>query len=375
MIRTFYHSLNLHFAVLLLALVIFTNSAPAMAAAVNSPAPDLKKTGSLTIAVVIAQQQADGSSWDIGEGADLVLCGVKGCYVSQGLEKPAIYYENSLGPRVLDKAGACRDSVKCVFRGVDPAKLISAEDPLIFLLDVDYISHTPFEKFKIAALQPCRSDGAVIACEGGVHRQAFSLWAMPEAVAEQGGKAGLDYVLFKGLLSQRSYVLTAALGDIRQAVRADAAAFYKLLFDLSVPPSCLSKPAFLSEVFYVTGLADASQRRAEPLLQDMLGRVELARLEGIVQQSPAVYWAFRDIARQLHLFATATAAEYQKPVEGLYLKVSEKAATEAGPSAVQGASLVYGWEVRSRARTGLSICGVNVSLDKGAKDPAAEVKP
>jgi hypothetical protein len=162
-------------------------------------------------------------------------------------------------------------------------------------------------------------------------------------------------VLYKGLLNARFKALTAEIGLIRAAVQKDTAAFYKLLFNLEVPKSCLAKPDFLSEVFFVTGLADARQRRAEAILKDLLGHVELERLEGIVQNSPAVFWAFRDIARQLGEFARAEQAVYEKDLEALYIKKNEK----NGQS--RSAALLYGWQVEGRAKAGLSICGIKVS--------------
>lgn len=318
-----------------------------------------------TIAAVIMPQQADGSSWDFGEGADLVLCGVKGCYVSNGLEKAATFYEGGVGPRIMEKAGACRDAVKCVFRGVDLALLTSADAPDIYLMDVDYVSHTKLEELPELPSAACTVKGVTIACEQGVHKQAFSLWAMDETVAEAGGRVGLDHVLFRGILNQRSKALTAEIGLLRLAVKRDAALFYKRLFDIEVPDACLEKPEFLSEIFYVAGLADAKQRRAEALLQDLLGRVELSRLEGLVQNTPAVFWAFRDIARQLGLFAAAPRAQLEAERQGLYLtKLNDEAAE----------TLIYGLDVQTRARAGLAVCGVEVSLEKsgeGVKSPPA----
>lgn len=351
----FMRNLILHLSFLMPLLGLFITAAP-VAMAGSKP---------LTIAAVIMPQQADGSSWDIGEGADLVLCGVKGCYVSNGLEKAATFYEGGVGPRILEKAGACRDVVKCVFRGVELAVLTSLDAPAIYLMDVDYVSHTKLEELRDLPSAACAVKGVTIACEQGVHKQAFSLWVMDEAVAEAGGRVGLDHVLFRGILNQRSKALTAEIGALRLAVKRDAALFYKRLFDIAVPEACLEKPEFLSEIFYVTGLADAKQRRAEALLQDLLGRVELARLEGLVQNTPAVFWAFRDIARQLGLFAAAPRAQLEAERQGLYLTKLNDEATE---------TLIYGWDVQTRARAGLADCGVEVSLEKsgeGVKSPPA----
>lgn len=342
-----------------LALWLF---AGAMATAVSAADTDKGATraGLLTIAVVINPVKSDGSAWDIGKGADIVLCGVKGCYVSNGLTEAATFYEGSRGPWVLNKAGACRDAVKCVFRGVDLDKLRSMDDRSIQPMDVDYVSHNYLEKALIDDVPACTASGAAIECERGYHKRSYSLWAMAEPVAEKGGKAGLDHVLFKGILSQRVTALTSELGDLRVQVQGDVARFYKLIFGVDVPASCSSDPAFLTEAFYVTGLADASQRRAEFVLKDLLGNVPVARLEGLVRQTPAIFWAYRDIARQLHSYAHAGAALYEEEAEGIFLR---DAADAADDTAAGGKTLVYGWKARGRARSGLSACGVEVSLD------------
>ena len=78
----------------------------------SSPEP-LPKDESVkhTVAVVVMPRQQVGSSWDVGAGADIVLCGAAGCYVSNGLEKAATFYEGSSGLLLIKKAGVCSRSV------------------------------------------------------------------------------------------------------------------------------------------------------------------------------------------------------------------------------------------------------------------------
>jgi len=372
--KQFFKKISL--AILAAGLVAALNASSLLAVEAGEDSKGAAEAELLTIAVVINPVQADGSAWDIGAGADIVLCGVKGCYVSNGLTEAATFYEGSRGPWVLSKAGACRDAVKCVFRGVDLDKLRSDKDRSIQPMDVDYVSHNYLEKVQIKEAPACEVKGAAIDCERGFHKRSYSLWAMAEKVAVKGGKAGLDHVLFKGILSQRVAALTGEIGMLRSQVQKDVARFYKLIFDVDVPASCGADPAFLTEAFYVTGLADASQRRAEFVLKDLLGNVPVARLEGLVRRTPEIFWAYRDITQQLGRFAGAKRALYEEEAEGIFLRDGEPAA-ESGPDTVAdnrpadaGKTLVYGWKARGRARSGLSACGVEVSLEseRGADD-------
>ena len=303
----------------------------------------------LTVAVVVMPRQADGSKWDVGFGADLVLCGVRGCYVSQGLETPAVFYPGGSGLRLLKKAGACRDRLKCVFRGVDVGKLVTKSDSLVQIVDVDYLSHQYLSKFDLRARFQCRADGALLSCQAGVHQRSFSLWAITEAVAGQAGRAGLDHALFKGLMHQRPAALLADLKGLRVDIKTSVRAFYKLTAAVDVPPRCLERPAFLTETFYVLGLADAKERRAEALIRDFVGQRPVAQLRGIVESSPQLYWAFRDLVRQLNAFSLAKTSVYDKDSSELRL------IKNGGDD-----QLIFGWHVAARGRALLQSCGVLV---------------
>lgn len=298
-----------------------------------------QKTTNMTIAVVINRLQADGSTWDIGFGADLILCGVRGCYVSGGLEEPAVFYEGTGAFRLLKKAGQCRDVLKCVFRSVDLKKLVSDEDRSLQMVDVDYVTHTYLGKFTVEKPFACALTGVLVGCKQGVHGRLFSLWAIDESLAKTSGKVGLDYVLFKGITAQRVEVLTARIADIRKEIRVSAGNFFKLVLDRPVPDKCLQQIDFLSEGFYVAGLADASQRRAELIIKDFVGAKSIERLKAIVQQSPQIYWAFLDIARQYQQFSRANTGLLRDGFTGVRLVNGES----------RGDVLEYGWEVQSRA--------------------------
>lgn len=327
---------------------------PLFAADSEAPASELSKSSALvTVAVVLMGQQADGSSWDMSGEADIVLCGEKGCYVSNGLTKDATYYKNSHGPILWNKAGSCRDTLKCVFRGVDPKVLSDKVGIWVQPVDVDYWSHTPLEKQYVTkgngSAPSCSASGGSIICYRGIHRRGYSLWLMDEQVAVKGGKGGLDNVLFKGLLSQRVDALASELMVVRQKLMEKVPQFYGLLFKTQFPQSCTGTAAFLTESFYVTGLADASQRRAEFVLKKLVGGGDLLEMKSLIRRTPEIYWAFLDIAGQLLKFSSAQRAVYEEKAEALFLR-DQGGVTE----------LVYGWQAQARARSVAGTCGIEI---------------
>ena len=312
----------------------------------QSPSPSDFKNQKITVVVLVTPLQADGSAWDVGAGADIVLCGARGCYVSQGLEQEAQFYDGSGAFRLIKKAGPCRDALACVFRGVELDKVISEQDPFLQLVDVDYVSHTYMDKFAIKQPLSCQLNGAVLSCAKGVHKRTFSMWAIDEAIAKKGGKAALDQVLFKGLMTQRVSALVEDLERLRGQLEVSAVKFYKLVVGQDVPAACLDGSDFISETFYIMGLADAKQRRAEHVIKDFVGAKPVDALTGTVQRSPQLYWAFLDIANQFKAFAGAKTAQLDKDVEGLRLYESEDGM----------ALLKFDWRVQARARALLEAC-------------------
>lgn len=158
-----------------------------------------------------------------------------------------------------------------------------------------------------------------------------------------------------GLLSQRVDALASELMVIRQRLREKVPHFYSLLFNKELPSSCTGTSAFLTESFYVTGLADASQRRAEFVLKKLVGGGDLLEMKSLIRRTPEIYWAFLDIAGQLMKFSAAQSALYEEKAEALFIREKDGAS-----------ELVYGWQARARARSVAGECGVKiVSKDPG----------
>ena len=78
--------------------------------------------------------------------ADPVLCVLEGCYVSTGTDRPAVFmpgrkalsFANTWGAR----AGACRDSLGCVFRGIELGSLPGYLQPV----DLHVLKHRSEER-------------------------------------------------------------------------------------------------------------------------------------------------------------------------------------------------------------------------------------
>lgn len=349
----------------------------------SNPEPLLKdESVKHTVAVVVMPRQQDGASWDVGAGADIVLCGAAGCYVGNGLEKPATFYEGSSGLLLIKKAGACRDSLSCVFRDIDLSKLTTETNKIIEPVDVDYVSHSymggvpvqtgsmPNDVPAFLKLDNCSLKRPVIACQVGVHERNYSLWAMPEKLAQTGGRDALDAVLFKGLLFQRADFTAKNLIKQRELVRGAVFNFYSKMFAQSPDvkldglKQCLANDHFLTETFFVLGLADATERKAESLILDLVGQLPNDKIRGFIQRTPQFYWAFLDLVSQLKVFSSAEHYSQEPDRVGVLLRVKEVDDTEQASSEgqkkkkkpIKSNELLYGWQVKARAKAALSLC-------------------
>ncbi len=322
-----------------------------VAALVLSPVQGF--AGGVTITAVVMAEKENGSAWDIGEGADIILCGAAGCYVSNGLEQAATFYEGRGAFRLIKKAGACRDSLKCVFRNVDLEKLQGDKSYNLQLVDVDYVSHNYMALAEVRDHSNCSVNSARLECGRGVHKRDYSLWVIDETIAKTAGKAGLDYALFKGVQAQRVGELTKQLSNKRAELKSWISQFYKLLLKRELPKRCEQDTSFISETFYVMGLADASKRRAEYILKQLIGHQPVSDLAGLIRNKPQLYWAFLDVAKQFQTFASADESERRDDI--IELKVET----------VEGRDkLVYGWKVAARAKAAFEACAVVAEASK-----------
>jgi hypothetical protein len=132
------------------------------------------------------------------ETADPILCLPDGCYVSQGAEQPARFLP---GRRALglantwgERAGACRTSLGCVFRDVDLGRLPGYLQPV----DLHILKHDRRRGQMINADSTCDLERGRLLCQGGLLREDYALWIVPENLAAAAGPSALERALLEG---------------------------------------------------------------------------------------------------------------------------------------------------------------------------------
>ena len=144
--------------------------------------------------------------------ADPILCTLEGCYVSAGADRPAGFmpgrralgFGNTWGAR----AGACRQRLGCVFRGIDLGDLRGYLQPV----DLHILRHDRRRPHQIAGDSACRADGGRLVCGRGIYAEDYAMWIVPERVAEAAGPAALERAVAEGLNGPRSADIFPLLG-------------------------------------------------------------------------------------------------------------------------------------------------------------------
>ena len=135
--------------------------------------------------------------------ADPVLCTTDGCYVSNGADIPARFMPrrralgvgNTLGAR----AGACRQSLSCVFRDV------AFEYPaLLQPVDLHVLKHDRRRPQRVITDSDCRLAAGRLTCSRGIYAEDYVLWIVPERLAAMAGPEALERALRDGLSYSRS---------------------------------------------------------------------------------------------------------------------------------------------------------------------------
>ena len=136
--------------------------------------------------------------------ADPVLCTHEGCYVSAGADRPAAFlparralgFRNTWGAR----AGACRNVLGCVFRGIDLGNLPGYLQPV----DLHIFKHDRRVGHAILSDSDCRTEAGRLSCRHGIDADDYTMWIVPETLAATAGPAALQRALTDGLNAPRS---------------------------------------------------------------------------------------------------------------------------------------------------------------------------
>lgn len=134
--------------------------------------------------------------------ADPVLCGRRHCYMSLGFEKKAQRMARgaTLGPfnTLGRRAGSCRQSVICAFRGVD----IMNDGVLLQPVDLKFMRHDRRAYRSLKADSSCRVSGGRLHCANPIVAKTWTAWVVPEHIAVEAGNDALATALTEGLPSQ-----------------------------------------------------------------------------------------------------------------------------------------------------------------------------
>jgi colicin import membrane protein len=138
------------------------------------------------------------------KSADPVLCGDGECYVSNG---PAVEANLLPARKALGflrtwgrRAGACNNSLVCVFRGVDLARL----DRLLMPVDMRVVRHDRREMQEVAKTSTCFVERGRLACSDTIQSDDYMMWIVPESLAVKAGPEALQRALVDGLPTGRT---------------------------------------------------------------------------------------------------------------------------------------------------------------------------
>ncbi len=137
---------------------------------------------------------------------DPILCGEHGCYVSAGADAPAdlmpLRRAFGVGRTLGDRAGACRNSLGCVFRGVDLVSFPSILQPV----DMRILKHDRRQPQLLRETSTCSLIAGQLACtvfEG----PDYTMWVVPEEVAQAAGPDALEQAVEAGLAGHEPHAV------------------------------------------------------------------------------------------------------------------------------------------------------------------------
>lgn len=161
--------------------------------------PELAGPADRRVTVLLVMQPGKKGIRRFNKTADPVLCHDTLCFVSKGAGAPArvmtrrkaLGAGNTLGKR----AGACRHSLTCAYRGVT----LDGPAPVIEPVDLKILVHDRREPRAVSGDASCHVTAGRLSCGRTVVAAGYRAWIVPESVAEQAGPAGLAAALSRGL--------------------------------------------------------------------------------------------------------------------------------------------------------------------------------
>ena len=171
------------------------------------PVPTHAKSGLVTVLLVMDVGTRGIRRFE--KTGDPLLCGASGCYVSTGPGTAAKYlagrkafgFFNTMGGR----AGACSQSLGCVFRGVD----LGVAGGVLQPVDMRLVRHDRREQRAVTGDSGCRLSSGALDCRRPINSSDYRLWVVPEDLAEAAGTRALEQSIAEGLPNLRQAMLLA----------------------------------------------------------------------------------------------------------------------------------------------------------------------
>lgn len=132
------------------------------------------------------------------KSADPILCGERGCYVSTGVDAAAdlLPMRRAFGAgRTLGaRAGACSNSLGCIFRDVD----LVAYPAIVQPIDMRFLRHDRRQPQVLHEASDCRLEARRLSCSP-IEGPDYRMWVVPEEMAAAAGAETLERALASGL--------------------------------------------------------------------------------------------------------------------------------------------------------------------------------
>jgi hypothetical protein len=311
------------------------------------PLNDGAIAGEVTLVLVLEPTKFSGKPWDFGPGADPILCISEGCYRSAGLDRPARYIagKRALSPfaalNLGGKAGACTNRLGCVFRDVPLGDGPARATPI----DVDIDRHDRLEDRFIAADRTCRVKNGDLTCFNGVYTREYSLWIVPEDIADEAGLEGLDYAMHEGMHAGRSRFAEEFLSQEREALPQRIAEFYRLVLGEEVDETCQTDAVVMAGTFRLVGIGTAPGSSAGTALERFIRQGADDGLLASIQTEPRVFWALQQAIDRLQNLVSVDDVARSTDFGGI--RVVERAGRLI---------LDVGWKVEQEARDLMDRC-------------------
>ncbi len=131
--------------------------------------------------------------------ADPILCMPDVCWISRGPDRDArmVPRRKALGPlnTLGARAGACNDSVDCVFRNIE----LTGASTIVQPVDLRILKHDRRAPLDVRVDTTCHIERRTLACAQWQSGGDYRLWVVPEAVAREAGGGMLS-----GAMSRRT---------------------------------------------------------------------------------------------------------------------------------------------------------------------------